>query len=94
MFRRWQQPRDKEFPRDDFPAPVPAALSRAEIAELQRLLASLSLDPGPADGMPGAKTIEAIKLYQQMAGLKADGVLSRKLLEQIRELAGVGGAPR
>jgi TPR repeat protein len=71
-----------------------AALSRAEIAELQRLLASLSLDPGPADGVPGAKTIDVIRLYQQMAGLKADGVLSRKLLEQIREVAGQGGAPR
>ncbi len=80
------------------PAPaipsVPAALGRAEIAELQRLLESLSLYPGPADGVPGAKTFDAIRLYQQMAGLKADGIPSRKLLDQIREVAGQSGAPR
>lgn len=82
------------------PAPGPAAppaaatLSRAEVAELQRLLESLALYPGPANGVPGARTIDAVKLYQQMAGLKADGVLNRKLLEQIREVAGRAGAPR
>lgn len=29
-----------------------------------------------------------------MAGLKADGIPSRKLLDQIREVAGQSGAPR
>jgi len=74
------------------PAPVAATpLNRQEIAELQRLLGTLALDPGPADGVPGAKTIEAVKLYQQMGGLKVDGKLSRNLLEQVREVAGQGG---
>jgi TPR repeat protein len=76
------------------PAPATAApvpLSRNEIAELQRLLGTLALDPGPADGVPGAKTVEAVKLYQQMGGLKVDGKLSRNLLEQMREVAGQGG---
>lgn len=69
----------------------PAALSGAGIAEIQRLLKSLDFDPGPADGKPGAKTTESIRLYQGMAELPVDGQVSQKLLDQIRE---VTGAPK
>jgi hypothetical protein len=58
------------------------------IAEIQRLLKSLDFDAGPADGKTGTKTIEAIRLYQGMAGLPVDGKPSQKLLDQIREVTG------
>jgi membrane-bound lytic murein transglycosylase B len=60
---------------------------RADVAEIQRLLARLDFDPGPANGEMGQKTIEAIASYQAMAGMPADGKPSVALLEELREVA-------
>ncbi|MBT6801290.1 MAG: SEL1-like repeat protein [Rhodospirillales bacterium] len=64
-----------------------------EIREIQRLLASLSFNPGSADGQAGARTIEAIRLYQGFAGLAVDGQPSIALLQHIREITGSLKAP-
>lgn len=73
--------------------PAPAAqtakpIGRAEIQEIQMLLARMNFDPGPADGQMGQRTAEAIKLYQRFAGIDVDGVPTRDLLEEIRLVAG------
>jgi localization factor PodJL len=65
-----------------------ADMPRAAVAEIQRLLARLDFDPGPADGVMGKKTVDAIAKYQAMAGMTADGRPSASLLEDLREVAG------
>lgn len=63
-------------------------LSRQDIEDMQRLLTAKGYDAGDADGMVGAKTRNAIKDFQQAAGLPADGFPSFGLLERLR---GTGG---
>lgn len=59
-------------PRAEPPAarPGPAlALSAAQVAALQRRLAALGYDPGPADGVVGARTRRAVHRYLADRGL-------------------------
>jgi TPR repeat protein len=63
-------------------------LSAAGIKKLQRLLKKLDLSPGPADGVLGAKTMEAIRLYQRFAGLPVDGKPTLDLLVDLRQVVG------
>lgn len=70
-------------------------LSPAGIINMQRLLTKLDLSPGPADGVLGKKTVEAIKLYQRFAGLPVDGKPTPDLLKDLRQVVGAmapGGA--
>jgi TPR repeat protein len=71
------------------PAPpvADAPLPRNAVAEIQRLLARLDFDPGPADGVIGRKTNRAIADYQRMAGMTVDGAPSAMLLEELRAVA-------
>ena len=74
------------------PEPAPAAaagppLGRAEVREIQQLLRRMNFDPGPADGQMGARTADAIRLYQQFAGLEVNGEASMELLEDLRAVA-------
>jgi hypothetical protein len=71
-------------PAPDAP-PVPAALARHDVAELQRLLAALGFDPGPIDGAAGPRTREAVMRYQEARGLSATGAPDRGLLRRLRE---------
>jgi membrane-bound lytic murein transglycosylase B len=59
-------------------------LSREQMEALQGYLAALGYDPGPADGIPGSKTQNAIRAYQAASGLPADGYPSMPLLERLR----------
>jgi hypothetical protein len=71
-------------------APAPAAqggLAAAEAAELEALLAAMALDPGPADGLLDEQTGAAIRAFQEMAGLPADGRPSPALLAELRAVA-------
>jgi peptidoglycan hydrolase-like protein with peptidoglycan-binding domain len=68
-------------------------LTRAEIAETQRLLAQLAFDPGPADGQAGPATRAAIRNYQQVAGLPVDGQPSAALLAHLRQVVGMMAQP-
>jgi len=75
-------------------APVPStatailkAVGRQEIREIQSLLVQMNFNPGPADGQMGSKTADAIRLYQQFAGIKIDGVPGQELLDEMRAVA-------
>ncbi|WP_439859816.1 lytic murein transglycosylase [Pseudomonas sp. MBLB4136] len=59
-------------------------LGRSERVELQERLASIGLEPGPADGIIGANTRKAVRAYQQRLGRPADGYPSYELLQQLR----------
>jgi len=72
--------------------PVPIAgtpdqneLSNAEIMELQTLLQSLGMNPGFLDGLPGPRTDEAIKRYEESRGQPQTGNLDRELLKRLRQ---------
>lgn len=69
-------------------------LSAAGIKNLQQLLTKLDLAPGPADGILGDRTIEAIKLYQRFAGLPVDGKPTVDLLLDLRQVVGAMASER
>jgi len=64
------------------------ALSRSDMKEIQRLLGQKGFDAGPADGIAGSKTRNAIKAYQRKAGLPPDGFADAGLLVHLQ---GKGG---
>lgn len=71
----------------DFATPWPAndyALTKAQRAELQTLLARAGFDVGSPDGVVGPKTRAAVMAYQQRAGLPADGHISGRLLDRLK----------
>jgi localization factor PodJL len=54
------------------------------VALVQRLLAENGYDPGPADGLLGAKTIEAITAFQGKAGLPKTGEIDAGLVAALQ----------
>ena len=46
----------------------------------------LNFTPGQSDGIAGANTVAAIRLYQQFAGLPVDGTATEALLRDLREV--------
>ena len=54
------------------------------VAAVQRDLARLGYDPGPADGVTGPRTRAAIRAFQAVAGLPVDGRVSGKLERAVR----------
>jgi len=52
--------------------------------ELQQRLNALGFASGEPDGVPGARTRQAVRAYQQASGLPTDGYPSVALLEQLR----------
>ncbi|HET8726394.1 MAG TPA: peptidoglycan-binding domain-containing protein [Alphaproteobacteria bacterium] len=61
-------------------------LPRAEIRELQRLLTMAGFDAGPADGVMGPRTREAVAAYAQWRGAVRrfeTGVVTENLLEGV-----------
>ena len=58
------------------------------VYETERMLDRLGLQPGRIDGELDPVTIDAIRLYQESAGLPVDGEPSRALLEDMRSVAG------
>lgn len=75
------------------PAPLPGRSGagrpdRAMVARVQTLLAELGFDPGPADGVAGSKTRQAIHAYQEALGLEADGRISPELLSHLERVTG------
>jgi len=53
------------------------------VADAQRRLAELGFDPGPADGMAGARTARAIRAYQRERGLDVTGRLDAATAAQL-----------
>jgi Putative peptidoglycan binding domain len=56
----------------------------AMIQEIKQLLAKLDLAPGPIDATLDPATEDAIRSYQQMAGMPVDGQPSEALLQDLR----------
>ncbi len=65
-----------------------APATRAEIADIQRLLNLFRFDAGTPDGMAGSQTKNAIQAFQEAMGLPADGRPTRALMEELKRLAG------
>ena len=63
---------------------VSEAPTRAQIAEIQRLLIQQGYDPGPVDGLLGRRTAVAIDQYQRDKGLGRTGMATRDLLAHLR----------
>lgn len=63
---------------------MPAEMRTAYIRGIQDELAAHGYRPGPADGIVGPRTRQAIRRYQRDAGLTADGVASKELLEHLK----------
>lgn len=61
-----------------------ATLRLVERMEVQERLTALGFDTGGADGNVGAKTIAAIKAFQQSRGLVPDGYPNAELLALLR----------
>jgi peptidoglycan hydrolase-like protein with peptidoglycan-binding domain len=53
------------------------------VAEMQRKLKELGYDPGPADGVAGKKTVDALKRFQRANHLPATGVLDAETTRRL-----------
>ena len=66
------------------PVPEPAPLAgRDLVMAIQQELAERGYDPGPADGLMGTRTANAIRRFQSDTGLPADGAPSQGLYQAI-----------
>jgi hypothetical protein len=61
-----------------------AARPDREVASVQADLRALGYDPGPVDGILGARTVAAIRDYQRDMGLPVDGRPSATLIDSLR----------
>lgn len=59
--------------------------AKGDLSRAQSMLAELGYVTGPADGMMGPKTREAISNFQQMAGLSVTGKVDANLLSTLEE---------
>ncbi|NBU14330.1 MAG: peptidoglycan-binding protein, partial [Alphaproteobacteria bacterium] len=59
-------------------------LALAQRIELQRALTRLGYDVGDPDGRIGSRTRDAIRDFQQRAGLRPDGYPNRRVLEALQ----------
>ena len=70
-------------------ANVTASLTSAQmIQKTQDILTKLGFEPGPADGMMGKRTVNAIKLFQSRAGIAVTGKVSPNLLNALENAQG------
>jgi len=63
-----------------------AILIKSRVGKIQTLLYSFGYTSGPADGMAGPQTFNAIKAFQGDAGIKQDGKPSENLLNKLRDI--------
>jgi lytic murein transglycosylase len=63
--------------------PAEVALSLDERMAAQSALRHLGYDPGPADGMIGMGTRQALRAWQKAQGLPADGYLSPQMVRRL-----------
>ncbi len=65
----------------------PVKLDRDQMRKVQKALAAQGTNPGPADGVYGAKTRAAIQAWQIKKGYQATGVLTRIQIQMLMESA-------
>jgi cell wall-associated NlpC family hydrolase len=56
-----------------------------QVEHLQQLLQQLGLDPGTVDGQFGPNTAQAVRRYQEMCGVAADGIVTDELLQWMQQ---------
>lgn len=61
-------------------------LNEGELASLESMLEKLAFDPGAVDGEIDDQTRDAIRQFQEFAGLPVDGEPSSALLEELNEV--------
>ena len=66
---------------------------QALVAKIQTLLAEAGYDPGPADGVAGPKTVDAVKAYQRKVGVPDTGQIDKTLMASLRTGNRTGAAP-
>ncbi len=68
------------------PAGMPKGMHDTQMstAEMQTMLSQLGYQPGPADGVSGKRTIDALKKFQVANGLSATGVLDSETANRLR----------
>lgn len=66
------------------PSGEPQLTDQSSVARAQDLLTSLGYAVGPVDGLNGPKTAAAIKAFQRSKRLHADGLITRSLLNTMR----------
>jgi hypothetical protein len=66
-------------------SPAPEPLRVDEVREVQRRLHGFGFSPGPADGVAGRLTANAVMSYQQNRGQPQTGDIDRDLLLQLRD---------
>lgn len=59
--------------------PAAAAEPSPVVESIQRSLAALGYDPGPADGMAGARTLRAVSAFEAEFRIAAGGALTEQL---------------
>jgi membrane-bound lytic murein transglycosylase B len=67
-----------------WPRDLPA-LSRSQVQQMQAALSRRGFDSGPADGVMGPATRDALRRYQRSAGLPPDGYPTPELLDRLLE---------
>ena len=65
----------------------PSGPSRNTALRTQTHLARLGYDPGPLDGLPGRRTMEAVRRFRRDFGLAATGRISEELLTLLMAVA-------
>src|SRR5690606_18091577 len=60
--------------------PGEAIAGKEVVARVQQALSRLGFDAGPADGVAGAKTAEAIKAFERATGMSESGAVNPRLL--------------
>ena len=71
-------------------ASVQSHANSSVIKQVQQKLRAAGHDAGPADGLLGAKTQQALKDFQQAKGIEATGQLDQRTLTALGVPAGVG----
>ena len=66
---------------------------RAEVERVQNALKQMGHDPGPTDGVMGARTREALRAYQKKQGLDATGRLDDATLAKLGQTSSQAGGP-
>jgi peptidoglycan hydrolase-like protein with peptidoglycan-binding domain len=57
--------------------------SKEQVKAVQEALKEKGVDPGPADGVMGPKTRQALREYQKKEGLKASGTLDSETMAKL-----------
>ena len=66
-------------------APLGEADRAALVKKIQTLLAEQGYDPGPADGVAGAKTRDAVRAYQRENGIAETGQIDGGLVAALTD---------